>query len=122
MGAGALEDLRELGRRCFALVLLHPAARAEGPTGRTPWGTEALGTRTKRWAFGPRPRRGYALERARGHELGLHGGGRGRRHVQWTHLLASRPRDACDGGLPGGPHALRCLDPLQRGLAEGFVR
>jgi hypothetical protein len=32
-GAGALEDLRELGRLCFALVLLHHAERAEAPPG-----------------------------------------------------------------------------------------
>jgi hypothetical protein len=56
--AGALEHLRERFGLVLELILLPWAQRAQGPTGRKQWGTEALGQRTKRRAFGHGPRRG----------------------------------------------------------------
>ena len=53
--------------------------------------------------------------------MGVHGVGRGRRHVPLTPLLAYLPRDARDGGLHVGPPALGLLETLQAGLAEVCV-
>ena len=75
IGAGALEHLRERLGLVLELVLLHRAQRIQGPTGLKQWGTETPSQRTKRRAFGDRPRRGHALERAGGNEMGVHGVG-----------------------------------------------
>ena len=87
IGAGALEDLRELGCLSLQLRLLHWTQGRQRPTGRKQRGPEALGQRPQRLACGDRPGRGHASELSCGDELGMHGVGHGRCHVQLPHLL-----------------------------------
>jgi hypothetical protein len=43
IGAGALEDLRKLGRFCFELIVLQQASLAQHPPRRKERGLEAFG-------------------------------------------------------------------------------
>jgi len=84
------------------MVLLHRAQHTQGPTGLKQWSTETPRQRTKRRAFGDRPRRGHALEIVGGtvatscatcsrHAAALGG----RRGPRFAHAPLVLSRDSC---------------------------
>ena len=91
IGAGTLEPLGQHFGLLLELALLRRAQLGAHPTGRTQWGAQVIGQRTKRLASAHRARVGHPLERAGGNERGVHGVGHWRRPVQVTDLPAHIP-------------------------------
>ena len=112
IGTGALGHLRQPGRWRCAVVWLQPMQLPQGPTGLTPRWAEARGQLAKRLPLWHRPRRGHTVERAGWQARRGYGVGRGRRHVQLTHLLSHISRDARNGRRPCRHHAVRVVDAL----------
>ena len=121
IGTRALEHGRQPLGLVMAVGLGLGAQRVQNATGCTQRGAQPLGKLAKRVASADAARLGHAIERGRGDELGVHGQGDRRWHIELSDLLSDLTRDALDGRLHFGHAPLGCVDVLQAALAESCV-
>jgi hypothetical protein len=108
--------------RSMELVVSLRAPCAHDATGGNPRGAKPLGEFPKRFALTDAASLGHAIERRRGHQLGGHGEGDGRRQVERSDLRSDITRDARAGRLHVRHPALGFCDALHAALAEAFLR
>jgi hypothetical protein len=97
------------------------AQRAQDATGFKQRGAQPLGERAKRGALADVLRLGYAIEIIGRDQLGMHGEGDGRRHIELSALLPDITRDKLDGRLHFRHDAFSFVDTFQAARAEPFV-
>jgi len=103
------------------VVLSLRTQRVQDATGFKQWGAKSLGEFAKGFAITGASSPGHAIEIVRRDELGVHGKGDRRRHIELSDLLSGITRDELDGALHFRHHLLGCVDALHAALAASFV-